>query len=141
MSRQRTDRRSSPRTAAASTRRTVVVLPVAMKEARKFLSPGQYLHITDLVKQLADFGAAGGVPGVEPFGDFWELKAKGGILGKINTRIYFADLKEQREVVVLHAYKKEKEGATSPHVRIKLRGRLRSYHGGHFGSELIRYPA
>ncbi len=105
------------------------------------MNVGQYMYIRDLVKQLTNFGDPDGIPGVSQFGDFWELKAKGGVLGRINTRIYFADVGKQREIVVLHSYKKEEGGAAPPRIRVTLRHRLRLYKKGYYDTEVIRYPA
>ena len=35
----------------------IVVLPIAAKEGYDELTPGQYLHVKDQVKQLVGFGA------------------------------------------------------------------------------------
>ena len=67
---------------------------------------------------------------VKQCGDFWELRLKGGFLGKINLRIYFAFISERREIVVLMTYKKEEDRRVSPSVSITLEDRLEDYLAG-----------
>ncbi len=49
----------------------VIILGVAAKEGWKMLTPGQYFHIKDLVKQLVGFGRQDYVSNlaIAPFGD------------------------------------------------------------------------
>ena len=107
----------------------VVPLLAAIKDAKDFLNAGQYLHLTDIVKRLADWENREEISDlrVEPIQGMWELQEKGGILGRINVRVYFAYLKQRREVVVLGAFKKECEGQTPGYVLLRVRNRLRIY--------------
>jgi hypothetical protein len=59
--------------------------------------------LKDLVKQLVGFGSQKYDSNltIDPFGDFWELKAKGGVLGRKNMRVYFKFDKTENAVVVL----------------------------------------
>ena len=135
-------RRSQPQESRQSTRsaeteprwQDVVVPDVVRREARKFLSIGQYVHVTDFVKQLVGFGSRryDRTMRIEALGDFWELKEKGGVLGRINVRIYFAFVEANNQVILLSAYKKEDDGAAPPHIILRLRNRLRAYHRGDF---------
>lgn len=111
----------------------VVAILVAKKEAKSILTEIQYAQCISLVKRLCEFGDRHAMADLDirQFGDFWELRLKGGFLKKINLRIYFADLLSDRdEIVVLKTYKKEEDGATSPHVRITLEDRLEDYRTG-----------
>jgi hypothetical protein len=110
----------------------VFVPRIVRLEAREFLSMGQYVHVQDFVRQLVGFGTQeyDRTICVKQLGDFWELKEKGGLLGRINVRIYFAYVKHHNRIVLLCAYKKEDDGAAPPHIIIRLRNRLRMYLNG-----------
>ncbi|BBO32100.1 hypothetical protein [Lacipirellula parvula] len=119
----------------------VVVLGVAAKEGYDVLTPGQYLHVKDLIKQLVGFGRRefGSILRLEKLDEFWELKEKGGTLGKKNIRVYFKFNGDGNEVVVLCTYKKEDDGSAPPHIVFKLRNRWRLYQKGDFQDNCIRY--
>ena len=116
----------------------VVALQIACSEGRDILTAGQYEHVKDLLKQLVGFGSQSydKMIHVEPIGDFWEFKEKGGVLGKINLRVYFAHIKSRNEVVLLHSYKKEDDGKVGPHMQIRLRNRTRQYLAGELKVEV-----
>jgi len=107
----------------------VIVLPIAAKEGWNELTPGQYLHVKDHVKQLVGFGRKEFDTSITiaPFGEFWELKIKGGVLGKKNIRVYFKHHQSANEIVVLHTYKKEDDGQAPRHIPIKLKNRFKFY--------------
>jgi hypothetical protein len=113
---------------------TVVVLEVARKEGHKILSDLQYDHVVEILKRLADFGNAEETADldIEPISSFYELKEKGGPLGRINLRVYFGAIPERREIVIAKAYKKEEMGALPPHVIISVEDRLEAYQAGGF---------
>lgn len=102
-------------------------LDVAAKDAKKFLTEDQYAHAV----QLFDVLAADVNPRtsqaleIESIEDLFELKDKGGILGKINLRVYFAVIDERHLILALGAYKKEDDGKTPSHIRVRIRNRLR----------------
>jgi hypothetical protein len=109
---------------------TIVPLQKAKEDAKGFLNDVQYLHVVQLVKRLVDFGDTEELADlrIEKIrGDVWELKDKGGVLGKINVRIFFAPVAKRKEIVVLGAFKKEAEGQTPAHVIIKMEARLGDY--------------
>ena len=56
---------------------------------------------------------------------FYELRDKGGVLGKINVRVYFAIIGDKKIILTLSAYKKEDEGKTPKHVIVRARNRLK----------------
>jgi hypothetical protein len=110
-------------------------LSVARDEAMGFLNDEQYAHAVDLVRALAsevDPSHPSTVT-VEAVEDFFELKDKGGVLGKINLRIYFTINREEKAIVIIAAIKKEAEGQTPSWVKIRVRNRLRKFHAGEFG--------
>jgi hypothetical protein len=96
----------------------------------------QYAHVVDLLRTLAseaDPRRAVCVT-VEPVEDFFELKDKGGVLGKINLRVFFVVVDEERVILVLAAVKKEAMGKTPEWMKIRVRHRLRRFRSGDFGS-------
>jgi hypothetical protein len=107
----------------------VVILEAAIKEGRKILSQTQYEHIVSILKRLVDFGNDEELSDlkIEQISSFWELKEKGGILGKINLRIFFGTIPEERELVVAKTYKKEAENQTPSYIIIAVEDRLEDY--------------
>jgi hypothetical protein len=120
---------------------TVVVVGIAAKEGSGELSDGQYLHVKDLLKQLVGFGRREfeSQLRIEKFGEFWELKEKGGVLGKKDIRVYFKEHVEKNEIVILSTYKKEDDGQVPGYIRIRLKSRWRMYLKGDFENNVIRY--
>lgn len=99
-------------------------------DLKKFLNPGQCCYVQMLVDRLEDFGREDlttdlRIEKIE--GKIWELKAKNNVLGKINVRVFFAFLPKHGGIVALAAFKKETEGATRPHWKIKILNRLAQY--------------
>lgn len=119
----------------------VVVIPPVVKEGHDELTPGQYLHVKDQVKQLVGFGARrfDSELRIEPFEEFWELKDKGGVLGSKNIRVYFAFEQKVNDIVVLKLDKKEQQNMARPALKYILKNRLRLYRDGHFRGQLIRW--
>jgi len=120
---------------------TVIVPTIVRREAREFLTIGQYVHVTDFVKQLTGFGSRryDRTICIAPIDEFWELKEKGGMLGKINVRIYFAFLKESNEIAILHAYKKEDDAQVHPSVLLLVRQRCRRFVSGELRDGAVTY--
>ena len=142
MTRRKRNKKDDPNPVEAKSKwQVVVALAVAKKEGREELTDGQYLHVTDLIKQLVGFGSRrfASELRIEQFGDFWELKDKGGVLGKKNIRIYFAHESDLNEIVILHFAKKESEGKPHPHLKFKLKNRLREYRKGTLNQGVTRY--
>ena len=94
------------------------------------MSAFQYACLVGIVKRLADFGDRKATVDldIQPFGDFWELRLKGGFLRRLNVRVYFAY--ERKEVIILMTYKKEEDRQVSPHVAVTLEDRLEDYRAG-----------
>jgi hypothetical protein len=114
---------------------TVLVPDVAFDEAMGFLTPDQYCHAAELVKDLAQHEdpTHSVTQRVESLGDqIHELKDKGGILGKINLRIFFyVDRQRERPaLLILGAINKRNEDQTPKSVRIRMKRRLRKYLNG-----------
>lgn len=102
-------------------------LDVAAKEGHKILNDDQYEHVRQQFLLLAEEKNPHSVKFVDvlPIEDYFELRDKGGILGKINIRVYFAIVDEARTIVVLGCYKKEDEGQTPARVKVRMRTRMR----------------
>jgi hypothetical protein len=106
----------------------VDVLDSAFKEAMNFVDEAQYHHLADQVRELARQSdpTHSDIVDVRPIEEFFEIRDKGGILGKINVRVFYFVDKPARKIVVIGAIKKENEGQTEPDVRIRMRRRMRS---------------
>jgi hypothetical protein len=104
-------------------------LKVASEEGRTFLSEVQYDHAVHQFEALAcekDPSHPKCAVDVQSHGDFLEMRDKGGVLRKINLRVYFILVdKPSKTIVVLGAYKKEDEGQTPRQVVIKMRNRAK----------------
>ncbi|HAH47940.1 hypothetical protein [Gimesia sp.] len=104
--------------------------PFAIKEATKKLkNRGKRKHLLDLVDRLKHFGDQRELHDlrIQKVGSFYALKLKGGLLGKINLRIYFAHLLDRNEIVVLKVYKKEEENQIPRHIVLTVENRLEEY--------------
>ena len=135
MRKQRKDdgqRRGDTARTAGRQKRKVVILNAAKREGHKILRDFQYEYVRAIVKRLEGFGHEHELSDlrIEPIEDFWELKEKGGVLGKINLRIYFGTVPEDNEVVVAMAYKKEDDGRVPRHIVIAVQNRLEEYRTG-----------
>lgn len=100
---------------------------VSAKEAHKILTVDQYAHVVQQFELLASevTPRLNSIVDVRAIESFFELREKGGILGKINFRAYYAVLDDKHLVVVLGCYKKEDEGATPVRIKTRMRNRLR----------------
>jgi hypothetical protein len=112
--------------------RTVVAISESKDEANAILDEVQYWEAVQLVKRLDGFGNPKETSdlSIRQFGDFWELRLKGGFFKRINLRIYFAHVAERNEIVVLMAYKKEEDRRTCPSIKYTLEDRLEDYLNG-----------
>jgi hypothetical protein len=110
----------------------IVIADLAIREARKFLTPDQNQHVAELLKDLAgeDDPTHSVTQSVDAIDDYFELRDKGGILGKINLRVFFYLDKKQSVLLVLGAIHKGNEGQTPKAVRMRIRRRLRKYLSG-----------
>lgn len=119
----------------------VWILDLAYEEALKFLDEDQYAYLAEQMRELAreEDPAHTRLFSVAAVEDFQELREKGGVLGKINVRVYFALDKRKtadiphHAIVVLGASKKESEGKMPEADKIKIKRRLRKYMAGEYG--------
>ena len=118
---------------------SVHFLSVAQDEAKGFLDDSQYEHVVDLVKCLAaerDPRRPAALD-VEEVDGFYELKDKGGVLGKINLRVFFILEVGLKSVLVLSAVKKEAMGKTPKWMKVLVEHRIRRYRNGEYGSLVV----
>ena len=108
---------------------SVEILDRAFDEARAFLNDDQYEHLARQIRELAsqEDPMQKLTVNVRPVGDFFEVRDKGGVLGKINARVFFFVEFQSRTVVVLGAIKKESEGQTPVATKVTMRRRMRLY--------------
>lgn len=113
----------------------VFYLAIARDEAQHLLDEAQYHHIADQFKQLASERdpTHSQLVDVRPIEDFFELRDKGGPLGRLNIRVFFLMDKANRAMIVLGTIKKEADGPTPLGDKIVMRIRKRRYLSGAFG--------
>jgi hypothetical protein len=115
---------------------SILYLAIARDEAMSLLSEPQYHHIAEQFQLLAEERD----PSHSVFCDiravesFFELRDKGGPLGRINVRVFFTLDHGHRAIVVLGTIKKEADGKTPLGDKIRMRVRKRRYESGDFGS-------
>ena len=114
---------------------SVYYLSAAREEAMGFLNECQYGHVIDLMRALASEPDPTHplTVKVQAIDDFYELKDKGGVLGKINLRIFFTVDHKEKTILVLAAIKKEEDGQTPSWAKTRVRFRLRKFRDGEFG--------
>ncbi|MGL4423481.1 MAG: hypothetical protein ACRCZF_22685 [Gemmataceae bacterium] len=107
----------------------VALLSMVYPEAMEFLTNVQYQHLAEQVRLLAGTAepTSSDLVDVRPIEDFYELRDKGGVLGKINARVFFAVLREQRTLLVLGSLNKQNDGKTPHHNVVTVRSRLQRY--------------
>ena len=112
-------------------------LDAANSDARKILDEDQYAHVIGLFDLLAaeENPRLPRTVDVRSIDAFYELRDKGGILGRLNIRVYFAVFDRQRLILVLGCMKKEQEKKTPPYVITTMRNRLRHAKGALSGSD------
>lgn len=102
-------------------------LELAAKEARGFLTDVQYEYAVEQCVALCeeDDPSHPQLADVDAVYDFFELRLKGGVLGRINLRVYFYLVMDLRLVVVLGAWKKESENQIPVRIVKRIQSRMR----------------
>lgn len=112
-------------------------LTLAAEEARSFLSDEQYEHMTMQFRELASQEDPSHSHTVSvrklTAEEFFELRDKGGVLGKINVRGFYGIDDARRSIVVLGAINKKTDGPTPRGTIITIRRRWRKYKAGEYG--------
>lgn len=96
------------------------------KSEGMFLSEVQHDYLVEQFHDMGTFKNPLECPTVvlERVEDFHALKDKGGVLGKLNVRVYFMIDTKRKAIVVLSVYKKEDEGDLPKWLMKRLRNRL-----------------
>ena len=107
----------------------VDILDQAHGEAVDFLNEAQYAHLSKQVRELAkeDDPTHSETVDVRPVEDFHEIRDKGGVLKRLNVRVFFFVHRPKRAIVVLGAINKQNDGPTPLHTLILMRRRKRLY--------------
>jgi phage-related protein len=107
----------------------VFVLDQAHADASGFLDADQYEHLARQVRELAtqDDATRSATVDVRPVEDFYEIRDKGGVLRRLNVRVFYFVHKPSRAVVVLGAIKKENDGHTPLGDKVTMRRRMRLF--------------
>lgn len=102
-------------------------LDVAAAEGHKILTDEQYEHVVQQVRELAaeTDPTHSQLSDVRSLGEFHELRDKGGLLGRINIRVFFWLDRKHRALVVLGVFKKENEDQTPRNIVLRIQNRLR----------------
>ena len=116
---------------------TVSILHVAFEEAMAFLTPAGYQHLAMQVKELARQGdpTHSVTVSVRAIEDFYEIRDKGGPLGKHNVRVFFGCDARLRRIVILGTLSKKNDGATPLGDRKRMARRWRAYSRGDYVME------
>jgi hypothetical protein len=107
----------------------VNILDRANDEARGFLDVNQYDYLASQVREIArqDDPTHRESVDIRPVGEFFEIRSKGGVLGKINARVFFFVNQPTRTIVILGAINKKNDGATPLGDRRRMERRMRFY--------------
>jgi hypothetical protein len=105
------------------------LLPQVRGEARGFLTDDQYAHLARQVRELAkhDDPTHSETLDIRPVGQLHELREKGGILAKINVRVFYLVFRPNRTIVILGAFHKQNDGPTPPGDLWRMEKRMRRY--------------
>jgi len=107
----------------------VDLLNEAHADAIGFLTEGQYWHLSAQVRELAMAAepTQSDTVDIRPVQQFHEIRDKGGILQKINARVFLYVHQQTRTIVVLGAFNKQNDGQTPAHVVQTMDRRRRRY--------------
>lgn len=114
---------------------SVWIVDVALDEAKALLTRDQYDAVALQVKTLArqDDPTHSQTVDVRAIEDYHEIRTKGGVLRKLNVRVFYAIDKEHRGIIVLGVINKKNDGQTPQAVKLRIRRRLRMYSAGDLG--------
>jgi hypothetical protein len=114
----------------------VWILDAAFEDAMDFLSPLQYEHMAELVRDLATHSdpTQSDALSLDKIETFHELRDWGGVLCGLNVRLFYGVDKKSRGIVVLGIIAKKNNGATLVPDRVLMRNRWRKYKRGEYGA-------
>lgn len=122
---------------------TVNCLTLAYDDATRLLDDGQYEYIAMQVRDLAQHKnpMISSTLDVDKVETFWELREKGGPLGKgVNVRVFFDTVDQHRVLRILGVDVKKKEGHTSVPVKERIQRRQRKWDAGEYPLLLLPTP-
>ncbi len=64
---------------------------------------------------------------IRPVGDLFEIRDKGGILQRINARVFYLVSRANRTIVILGAFHKQNDGPTPPGDLSRMKRRMKRY--------------
>ena len=107
----------------------VEIFPQARAEAREFLTEEQYAHLSSQVRELArqDDPTHSVTLDIRPVNDMYELRDKGGILGKLNVRVFYFVSQPNRTIVILGSFHKQNDGPTPQGDLWRMQKRMKRY--------------
>jgi hypothetical protein len=107
----------------------VIVLDQAYKEATQLLDDDQYAHLAAQVKDLARESepTRSRTVDVRPVEDFYEIRDKGGILKRLNIRVFFLVHKAKRLLVILGVMNKKNDGPTPTVNKLLVAYRMKKF--------------
>jgi len=107
----------------------VDVIDEAFGEAFEILDGDQYEHCSRQVRELArqQDPTHSQTIDVRPVENYYELRDKGGILHKINIRIFFFVHPQDRKIVILGVINKKNDGKTPIGDKLLMKRRRRLY--------------
>ncbi len=107
----------------------VDILQQATAEARDLLNEEQYDYLASQVRELArhDDPTHSSRIDIRPIDEFFELRDKGGILNKINARVFFFLRRPARMIVILGVINKKNDGPTPLGDRQRMKRRMREF--------------
>lgn len=111
----------------------VHMLVYVFDESWKALNEEQFYYLADQVQHLAKHPnpTMSQELSIDKVGDFYELREKGGVLGKLNVRIFFDVVEENRLIRILGLYVKKHDGPLYPNVVERIQRRQRGWN--HYG--------
>jgi mRNA-degrading endonuclease RelE of RelBE toxin-antitoxin system len=116
----------------------VRIVDFVFDEAMKFLDEDQYEHLAKQFRELAlqDDPSHSLTISIDAIEDFHELRDKGGVLHRLNVRVFYYIDSETRSIVVVGAISKQNNGPTPQTVKIRIRRRVRAYLQGEYGERI-----
>ena len=108
---------------------TVIVLDQAYKEATQLLDDDQYAHMAAQVKDLARESepTRSRTVDVRAVEDFHEIRDKGGVLMRLNVRVFFFVHKARRLLVILGVINKKNDGLTPTVNKLLVAYRMKKF--------------
>lgn len=105
------------------------ILDCAYEESCRFLDEAQRDHVAEQFRELArqDDPTHSLTVDIKQINSYYEFRDKGGVLQKINVRVFFYVHKPTRTLVILSSVNKKNDGATREHVKIRVEDRLSRY--------------